>query len=101
MNISFDFLSVKRHWLILNNHGKLAARDNRDSRLCSGNLTCEDAVWITILSASLNKSDIRRSIVLHIVECECIKHAVDIRVLRACRVLRYRGILTIARVALN
>jgi len=34
----------------------------------------ENIVWITILSASLNKSDIRCSIVLHVVECECIKH---------------------------
>ena len=44
----------------------------------------ENAVWITIPSTSLNKSDIRRGgyIVLHVVECECIKHAVDIRVPR-------------------
>jgi len=50
----------------------------------------KNVVWITIFLATLNKSDIRRSIVLHVVECECIKHVVDIRVLRVCRVLHYR-----------
>lgn len=50
----------------------------------------ENAVWITISSTSLNKSDVRRDVVLHVVECECIKHAVDIRAPRVCRVLRYR-----------